>query len=216
MGPGRCSAGLWLLGLLSQVSLPVSGESDAILIDVPGDSKRCVGEQFPEDSLGKWSFRILATDKEVDQKKMPKIRVTVKDPNKKLLYSESLSYEEATFAFTTKLPGLHKACIQNHYSKPQRLAISVAQGFSVKEYGDVVGKHLEPVSKQLQDSMNMVREIANEMDLSLKREELERATEEEEEERTALFGSISIATLLALSCWQIIYLRRFFRSKKLL
>jgi len=62
----------------------------------------------------------------------------------------------------------------------------------------------------------MVREIANEMDLSLKREELERATEEEEEERTALFGSISIATLLALSCWQIIYLRRFFRSKKLL
>eukprot|EP00630_Chrysocystis_fragilis_P002320 CAMPEP_0197389284 /NCGR_PEP_ID=MMETSP1165-20131217/1595_1 /TAXON_ID=284809 /ORGANISM="Chrysocystis fragilis, Strain CCMP3189" /LENGTH=206 /DNA_ID=CAMNT_0042914687 /DNA_START=46 /DNA_END=666 /DNA_ORIENTATION=- len=191
----------------------VAAEVDHLLLDVPASSKRCVGEQFPDDSLGKWSFELRS-----DGAGAPKgVRVTVKDPKKKLLYSTTLAAGDISeFPFTTKVPGLHKACLENRQTKPQRVALSVSQGFAVKEYGKLVDEHFGPISKQLDDAMAMLAEIATEMDMSLTREEHERDAAAESEGRIATMGYISMAVLIGLACWQIIYLRSFFRSKKLL
>lgn len=189
-------------------------EVDSLMLDIPASSKRCVGEQFPDDSLGKWTFALVHSHA---GPKADKVRVTVKDPKKKLLYSSTLLLDaSAEFPFTTKVPGLHKACLENHYTKPQRVAFSVSQGFAVKEYGKLVDEHFGPISAQLDDAMNMLGEIASEMDMSLTREEREREAATESESRIATMGYLSIGILISLACWQIIYLRSFFRSKKLL
>ena len=204
------------------------GETDALLLDVAGSSKRCIGENFAESGLGKWSFQVQ------DASKVPtkesKVRVTVKDPTKKLLYSAALTYEEAFFPFTAKVPGLHKACLQNHATKSQRVQLKVTQGFSVKEYGSLVDEHYGPISKQLDDAKVIIADIADEMDASLQREQDERqeamvrpfsffftsSSSQETEARIANMGYVSMAVLIGLALWQIIYLRSFFRSKKLL
>jgi len=61
----------------------VRGDTDSLLLDVPGSSKRCLGENFAEAALGKWAFQVQGDG----SKKESSVRVTLKDPNKKLLYS---------------------------------------------------------------------------------------------------------------------------------
>mmetsp|Transcript_4097 Transcript_4097/g.5743 ORF Transcript_4097/g.5743 Transcript_4097/m.5743 type:complete len:212 (+) Transcript_4097:38-673(+) len=202
--------------LLSSVLIKIcSGEADRLLMDIPASSKRCIGEQFPDDSLGKWTFKVQGGEGKAENKES-KVRVTIKDPNKKLLYSEALTYESAIFPFTTKTPGLHKACLQNHHRKSQRVELTVTQGFSVKEYGNLVDENMGPIVKQLDDSKSMLREIANEMDLSFMREQEERKAAAETEQRIVKMGYVSMLVLIGLALWQVFYLRSFFRAKKLL
>lgn len=74
----------------------------------------------------------------------------------------------------------------------------------------------QPISKQLDDAMGMLKDISTEMDMSLSREEKEREAASESEGRMATMGYLSIGILVSLACWQVIYLRSFFRAKKLL
>ena len=100
------------LAALASLAHLLNAESDFVMVDVPATSKRCVGEEFPDDSLGKWSFVVMGSEKhKADPTKSSKVRVTVKNPRKKLMWSESLDFTERTFSFTTKVPGLHKACV---------------------------------------------------------------------------------------------------------
>jgi len=193
------------------------GESDNIMVDVPATSKRCVGEEFPEDSLGRWAFTVVGSEKKKENPtKSSKVRVTVKDPRKRLLWSEALDFETHAFSFTTATPGLHKACVENHHSKPQRVALSVEQGWGVKDYDAVGASVFGPVEKQLDDSEHMLKDIAAEMDAAIAREEALREGAESGRDRVELFGVVSMGVLFATACWQIVYLRSFFRSKKLL
>lgn len=202
------------LGVLAAL---VAGESDNIMVDVPATSKRCVGEEFPEDSLGRWAFHVVGGEKHKENPtKSSKVRVTVKDPRKKLLWSQALDYERHSFSFTTRSPGLHKACVENHHSKPQRVAITVEQGWGVRDYAAVAGTVFGPVEKQLDDSEHMLVDIAAEMDHAIEREEGLRVGAESGRDRVELFGVVSMAVLFMTACWQIVYLRSFFRSKKLL
>ncbi|KAJ8612869.1 hypothetical protein CTAYLR_002049 [Chrysophaeum taylorii] len=199
--------------LVFVVAAHAADTDNSLLVDVPGSSKRCIGEQFADESLGRWQFQVIDDSKKPE--KESKVRVTLKDPTKKLLFSKALTYEKTDFSFTTKTPGLHKACLQNHHSKTQRVSLAVSsEGFAVKEYGNT--EHLGPISKQIDKSMTMLREIGVEMDSSLAREEDEQRSAADEDSRIATMGWISMGVLLGLSCWQIIYLRSFFRSKKLL
>ena len=195
----------------------VFGESDFVMVDVPATSKRCVGEEFPEDSLGKWSFVVLGSAKHrAEPTKASNVRVTVKDPRKKLMWSETLDYAEHSFSFTTSVAGLHKACVENHHTKPQRVSIAVDQGWGVRDYDGVSDSVFGPVEKQLDDSEHMLKDIAAEMDAAIAREETLRDASESGRDRVELFGIISMGVLFTTACWQIVYLRSFFRSKKLL
>ena len=152
----------------------------------------CLGEQFPEEVLGRWTFQVLRADEEGDPDSSSRVRVTIKDPTKKLLYSEVLGYDEANYAMTARVGGLHKCCVENHHDINQRVTLAVEMGFSVHDYGDVVGEHLKcassptpwlrfaqtcgpdrPILNQLDDSMRMISEISKEMDNALEREEEE-------------------------------------------
>lgn len=208
---------VWVCVSVACLGVVVDGESDYIMIDVPATSKRCVGEEFPEDSLGKWGFTVVGSEKHKENPtKSSKMRVTIKDPTKKLMWSEALDFEPHTYSFTTKVPGLHKACVENHHSKPQRVSLFVEQGWGVKDYDGVSRSVFGPVEKQLDDSEHMLKDIANEMDAAIAREQKLREGAETGRDRVELFGVVSMGVLFTTACWQIIYLRSFFRSKKLL
>ena len=72
------------------------------------------------------------------------------------------------------------------------------------------------MEKQLDDSDHMLRDIAAEMDAALNREERLREGAESGRDRVELFGVVSMGVLFVTALWQVVYLRSFFRSKKLL
>ena len=200
-----------------------SGETDRVLVDVAANSRRCLGEEFPEDALGRWKFSVAGVVKHGDLKRnseaAQKVRATVKDPSKKLLWSAALN-DDATnapaFSFTATTPGLYRACVENRHTKPQRVAITVEQGWGVRDYAAVGEGVFGPVEKQLDDSDHMLRDIAAEMDAALNREERLREGAESGRDRVELFGVVSMGVLFVTALWQVVYLRSFFRSKKLL
>ena len=200
-----------------------SGETDRVLVDVAANSRRCLGEEFPEDALGRWKFSVAGVVKHGDLKRngdaAEKVRATVKDPSKKLLWSAALN-DDATnapaFSFTATAPGLYRACVENRHTKPQRVAITVEQGWGVRDYAAVGEGVFGPVEKQLDDSDHMLRDIAAEMDAALNREERLREGAESGRDRVELFGVVSMGVLFVTALWQVVYLRSFFRSKKLL
>jgi hypothetical protein len=54
------------------------------------------------------------------------------------------------------------------------------------------------------------------MDAALNREERLREGAESGRDRVELFGVVSMGVLFVTALWQVVYLRSFFRSKKLL
>lgn len=61
-----------------------------------------------------------------------------------------------------------------------------------------------------------ITDISNEIDYA-KRQEIElRSDSERSSDRIQWFGILSIFVLLTISCWQVLYLRHFFTTKKLL
>ena len=186
---------------------------------MPASSKRCLGEEFPEAALGKWEFSVLGQLKGDEAKAKPeaakKMRATVKDPRHKLIWSETLE-EPKALSFTATVPGLHRACVENRHTKPQRVAVVVQSGWSVKDYAAVGEGVFGPVEKQLDDSEHMLRDIGVEMDAALLREENLRTSAEAGRDRVETFGLISMGVLVVTALWQVFFLRSFFRSKKLL
>lgn len=212
-----------LLPALATLLVAVNCETDRVLVDVAANSRRCLGEEFPEDALGRWKFSVVGVVKKGDLKKneeaAKKVRATVKDPFKKLLWSAALNDDTSAapaFSFTATTPGLYRACVENRHAKPQRIAITVEQGWGVRDYAAVGEGVFGPVAKQLGDSDHMLRDIASEMDAALNREERLRAGAESGRDRVELFGVVSMGVLLVTGVWQIIYLRSFFKSKKLM
>ena len=90
------------------------------------------------------------------------------------------------------------------------------QGWGARDYAAVGAGVFGPVEKQLDDSEHMLRDIAAEMDAALRREEHLRGSSEQGRDRVELFGVASMTVLFLTALWQVFYLRRFFRSKKLL
>ena len=101
-----------------------SGETDRVLVDVAANSRRCLGEEFPEDALGRWKFSVAGVVKHGDLKRngeaAQKVRATVKDPSKKLLWSAALN-DDATnapaFSFTAN-PIPTERCSVSRRSSP--------------------------------------------------------------------------------------------------
>ena len=146
-----------------------------------------------------------------------KLRASLKDPARKLIWSEHLGGgKEKMFSFTAKSPGLYRACVENHHAKPQRVALTIEQGWGARDYAKVGAGVFGPVEKQLDDSEHLLKDIAAEMDAALLREERLRDNSESGRDRVEFFGAVSMGVLLLTALWQIFYLRRFFRSKKLL
>mmetsp|Transcript_23802 Transcript_23802/g.74915 ORF Transcript_23802/g.74915 Transcript_23802/m.74915 type:complete len:86 (-) Transcript_23802:298-555(-) len=75
---------------------------------------------------------------------------------------------------------------------------------------------LHKIEEQYKEAKKLLISASNEMDYMLRREMHLRQTSDSTQSRVELFGTLSILVLVAVSFYQVIYLRWFFQSKKLL
>lgn len=70
---------------------------------------------------------------------------------------------------------------------------------------------MKPAETELRRIEEVVAEIVSEMDYLRNREQKLRDTNESTNERVKYFAYITMATLIALGVWQVVYLRAYFR-----
>jgi hypothetical protein len=195
---------------------------NAMIIDLmPGES-RCIGEEMEEDSFGKFSYGIIEPSAGADES-MPHVRVTIADTTRWNLHAKNIvDYEPTSFALSTKNPGLHRMCFANRAWKHKeaaatRIHFEIKSDIETKDYSAVIRKeHLKPLQAELLIAEDTLKQVADEYKYMTKREARMRKTSESTAARINRFSYVSISLLVLLSVWQTLYLRSFFRSKKLM
>ena len=209
----------WILALCA-LAAPTAG----VFMDLAGGESRCIGEEMEEESYGKFTFGVkVAPDVQADAPIQSNVQVTVTDPSRRTIFSARLDFDAPdVFAFSTKRAGLHKVCFSNRGRKgapgaERRVLLDVKADIEAKDYSEVIRKeHLRPLELEFFKAEDALKQVAREFNYMRKREARMRETSESTGGRIKTFGYVSISVLLLLSFWQTVYLKSFFRSKKLL
>ncbi|XP_010854146.1 PREDICTED: transmembrane emp24 domain-containing protein 10 [Bison bison bison] len=183
---GPCPFALLLLLLLGPSSVL------AISFHLPVNSRKCLREEIHKD---------------------------ITDSAGHILYSK----EDATkgkFAFTTEDYDMFEVCFESKGTGriPDQLVIlDMKHGVEAKNYEEIAKvEKLKPLEVELRRLEDLSESIVNDFAYMKKREEEMRDTNESTNTRVLYFSIFSMFCLIGLATWQVFYLRRFFKAKKLI
>ncbi|XP_073514492.1 transmembrane emp24 domain-containing protein 10-like [Phyllobates terribilis] len=206
-------AGLSLLLLVgSCVLLPGTA---AISFYLPADGKKCLKEEIHKDVLVTGEYEVAELPGAVTH-----LRVT--DSVGHILFSKEEA-KKGKFAFTTDDYDVYEVCFENSASSDssrspeQLIVLNVKHGVEAKNYEDLAkAEKLKPLEVELRRLEDLSDSIVKDFSYMKKREEEMRDTNESTSLRVLYFSAFSMFCLVALATWQVVYLRRFFKSKKLI
>eukprot|EP00455_Lapot_gusevi_P008119 TRINITY_DN134_c0_g1_i2.p2 TRINITY_DN134_c0_g1~~TRINITY_DN134_c0_g1_i2.p2 ORF type:complete len:110 (-),score=38.83 TRINITY_DN134_c0_g1_i2:93-422(-) len=108
-------------------------------------------------------------------------------------------------------------CFTNIGLSQKTVSFILKTGVNAKDYSAVAKKdNLKPLEVELRRLEDIVQSIHDDMLYLRSREEEMRNTNESTNARVLWFSLLSMMILVALGTWQILFLRRFFESKKLI
>ncbi|CAO3689347.1 unnamed protein product [Rhizopus stolonifer] len=179
------------------------------------EGTKCFSQYVPHDTL------VLAVvnvgegyNQHVNLSETPNIYVKKKDIS-----------GELRNAFNTNKEGEVYVCFENvldngfkdgpQYKRTIELQFSVgAEAADFKKIASA--EKLSPLELELRKLETVVSEIVDEMNYLKRREAKLRDTNESTNERVKWFSTLSLMTLFGLGTWQVLYLRRFFKRKRLI
>uniref|UniRef100_K3WH93 GOLD domain-containing protein n=1 Tax=Globisporangium ultimum (strain ATCC 200006 / CBS 805.95 / DAOM BR144) TaxID=431595 RepID=K3WH93_GLOUD len=203
-----------LLALLL-VSLALMAAS-AVQFDVRRRSEKCLSDEVAHGSLVVIHYNIIG-----GRKGKSGVSLTIVDPLHKYLKQDSdidtTSDDLHKFSFHAGTGGSHSVCFYNTNDNAVRIQLDFKHGVEAKDYTEVAKReHLMPVEKELRKMEDTVDEIHREMLYMREREAAMRNTNESTNSRVLWFSFFSIVVLLGMGVWQVLYLKKFFKSKKLI
>lgn len=94
----------------------------------------------------------------------------------------------------------------------RHIELDIDIGADAKDWSAIqAGEKLKPAETELRRIEEVVAEIVSEMDYLRSRELKLRDTNESTNERVKYFAFLTIAILVSLGVWQVVYLRAYFR-----
>ncbi|XP_058911896.1 transmembrane emp24 domain-containing protein 10 [Kogia breviceps] len=207
---GPCPLALLLLLLLGPTSVL------AISFHLPVNSRKCLREEIHKDLLVTGAYEI--TDQSGGAGGL-RTHLKITDSAGHILYSK----EDATkgkFAFTTEDYDMFEVCFESKGTGriPDQLVIlDMKHGVEAKNYEEIAKvEKLKPLEVELRRLEDLSESIVNDFAYMKKREEEMRDTNESTNTRVLYFSIFSMFCLIGLATWQVFYLRRFFKAKKLI
>jgi hypothetical protein len=187
--------------------------ANSLQIDLFPGKEQCIGQEL--DQLENAVFAISAVAKVKDPKQ--KVALTVTDPEEEYLLQEIISIgaklKESNHQIESR--GLYELCFALHGGKtPVRIFFHVE--YRADSSRKVKEDELPTLERQLLEVQTKIDEISKEIEHTRKQEMSLKEAGETISSRIQWFSALSIIVLLSTSIWQIIYLRNFFSSKKLL
>ncbi|XP_018408365.1 PREDICTED: transmembrane emp24 domain-containing protein 10-like [Nanorana parkeri] len=203
--------------LLLQLLVPcfVLVGAGAISFYLPADKKKCLKEEIHKD--------VLVTG-EYDVAEQPGIVTHLKviDSIGHILYSRE-DAKKGKFAFTTEDYEVYEVCFESVSSSgsvrspEQLIVLDIKHGVEAKNYENLAkAEKLKPLEVSLRRLEDLSQSIIKDFSYMKKREEEMSDTNESTSQRVLYFSMFSMFCLVALATWQVFYLRKFFKSKKLI
>merc|ERR1712037_901237 len=125
--------------------------------------------------------------------------------------------EKVKTAFTTTEAGAHWVCIANEDPEPTEVTMTVAAGAEAKNYSQIAKKeHLEDTQVLLRKVEENLRTYHSQVLYIRRREERMRKTNDSTAFRVICFCVFNVTLMIAVGGWQMLYFKRFFRSKKII
>lgn len=187
---------------------------NALMFHVDPNQKKCLQEEIHKDVLVTGEYLL-------DDAPGQKTNLAVTDTKGHILYSK----EDATkgkFAFTTEEYDMFEICFESKMvSGSQGLARAVSlnmkHGVEAKSYDDLAkAEKLKPLEVELRRLEDLSKSIVDDFAFMKAREEEMRDTNERTHSYVMYLSVLSMLCLLGLATWQVLYLRRYFKAKKLI
>ncbi|KZV33032.1 transmembrane emp24 domain-containing protein p24delta4 [Dorcoceras hygrometricum] len=181
-------------------------------LDLPSTGSKCVSEELHNNVVVLADYHsFFGQNDDVNHTGSPSISVKVTSPyGNNLYHQENVSYGQ--FSFTTTESGSYMACFtaegEQHGHKTVTVGIDWKIGIAAKDWD--LGLELE--LKKLEE---IVLSIRDNLSYMMSREIEMRQVSESTNTRVAGFSIMSLGICIVTSVLQSLYLRRYFRKKKL-
>jgi len=127
------------------------------------------------------------------------------------------------FAFTTDAYDIFDICFSSKmiagggHGSDMEITLHMKRGVEAKSYDAIAeSAKLKPLEVELRRLEDLSDSIVKDFSFMRTREEEMRDTNESTNSRVLYFSIFSMCCLLGLATWQVFYLRRFFKAKKLI
>jgi len=190
------------------------GCADALMFHLQPNTQKCLREEIHKDVL-------VSGDYEVTEVPGQTVDLAVVDSKGGFLAKKDHA-EKGRFTFTTDEYEVYEICFTSkvpHGSRgfPQEVYLNTKHGVEAKSYeGLDEAAKLKPLEVELKRLEDLSEAIVKDFSFMRVREEEMRDTNESTNSRVLYFSIFSMLCLLGLATWQVIYLRQFFKSKKLI
>jgi len=186
----------------------------------PGN-KKCLKEEIHKDVVVTGEYSITPSQKH-------RVDIKVIDSKQHVLYNKEgdgkQEDQNGKFAFTTDDQDVFEVCFHSvslggFSSDPKfhEISIAVRKGVEAKSYDETAKtEKLKPLEVELRRLEDLSDSIVNDFQYMKQREEEMRSTNESTNSRVLYFSIFSMLCLVGLATWQVLYLRKFFKSKKLI
>jgi len=172
---------------------------------------QCFGQELSEGTL--YVGDVSMKEKRPDFRHL-NIRVTDKEGAPLV---EKLGVNSAKFSFTSLQSGVHNLCIENKSNFEQNVNVKVQTGAAAKDYSAMAStKDLRESEVRLKRIQDSTKQIHKEIQYIREREEQMRSTNETIHMRVIAYSICTLALLGGLAVVQMLYLKKFFKSKKMI
>jgi hypothetical protein len=156
---------------------------------------------------------ISTSSKRVESKPMS---IKVLDTIGRIIF-EKHETNHSKFSFTALEGGPHQICIENMGEFATTVEMNIQIGAKAKDYSAVAStKDLRSAELRLKKVQDMAQQIHHELQYLREREEQMRNTNQTIHSRVIGYSVCTILFLLAIAFIQILYLKRFFKAKKVI
>ncbi|OWA50873.1 Transmembrane emp24 domain-containing protein 10 [Hypsibius exemplaris] len=192
--------------------------ASGIAFHLAPNTKKCLREEVQKDDVVKGEFELSVTTPEI------KTDLLILDSKGHKLYGKE-DAQKGKFAFSVDEYEMIDICFETkteipygHAPPPPReITFTIRHGVEAKNYEDIAkAEKLKPMEAELRRLEDLSDAIVDSFNHMRKREDEMRGTNEQTSSRVLYFSVFSMLCLLGLTTWQVLYLRRFFKAKKLI
>jgi len=197
--------------LISSILMSV----ESVMFHLEPNGRKCLAEEIRKDVLVTGTY-------EVNLQPQQTVNMMVTDTSAHHLLNRENIESEGKFAFTTDKDDIFEICFisrvpSNVRGSRHTVALDMKMGVEAKNYeqlGDAA--KLKPLEVDLKRLEDLSESIVQDFAFMRRREEEMRDTNENTNSRVLYFSIFSMCCLLGLATWQVLYLRKYFKSKKLI